>query len=81
MITLKKALKAELMIFGINNDFFGYGSTCTKRSDNKYIVIVDGERGVYTATELAGQFDVIDEDDKKNIIDTYYEKELMRPSL
>lgn len=73
----KDQLKKELMVFAIKNDFFGYGSICAKRSDGKYIAIVDAERFVYTASELASQWDTIDENDKREIISYYLEKELI----
>ena len=60
-MTHKEHLKLELMFYGINHDYFGYGSRCYKRSDNKYIAEVDGERFVYTGKQLAAQWDQLDD--------------------
>lgn len=75
-MTPVQTFKKELMIFAIKNDFFGYGSTCYKRSDGKYISIVDCERYEHTAHQLAEEFDTLDNAEKINIINYYAEKEL-----
>lgn len=80
-MTSKDYLKLELMTFAINHDFFGYGSSCTKRSDGKYISIVDCERYEYTGKQLADEFDTIDDEEKKNIIDYYFQLKLSSKSL
>ena len=59
------------MVYAIGHDFFGYGSQIKKRSDNRYVSIVDGERFVATGTELAEQFDTLEENEKENIITSY----------
>lgn len=75
-MTRKEGIKTELMAFAIDHDFFGYGSTCYKRKDGKYVSIVDCERYVYTSKELANDFDTLDPEEKFNIISYYAEKEL-----
>lgn len=70
-MTFKKRLKKELMVFAINHDYFGYGSSCIKRSDGKYISYVDGEKAVYTATQLAEEYDGLEEELKKTLIQEY----------
>lgn len=72
-------LKKELMVFAIDNDFFGYGSRCYKRSDGRYVSIVDGEREIYSGRELAAEWDMVDLDDKKDIIRYFSERELGVP--
>ena len=72
-MTFIKRLKKELMVFAINRDYFGYGSSCIKRSDGKYVSYVDGEKFVYTATQLAEEYDGIEEELKKAIIQEYFE--------
>lgn len=72
-------LKKELMAFAIDNDFFGYGSRCYKRSDGRYVSIVDGEREIYSGKELAAEWDTLDLDDKQNIIRYFSERELQVP--
>ena len=64
-------VKKELMVYAIGHDFFGYGSQIKKRSDNRYVSIVDGERFVATGTELAEQFDTLDLQEKENIVTSY----------
>ena len=64
------------MIFAIDHDFFAYGSSCKKMKNGKYRAHVEGEDYDYTLHQLAEEFDTIDDLDKKNIIDYYYEKEL-----
>lgn len=64
-------VKKELMVYAIGHDFFGYGSQIKKRSDNRYVSIVDGERFVATGTQLAEQFDTLEQDDKENIVTSY----------
>lgn len=75
-MTSREHLKLELMVFAINNDFFGYGSICEKRSDGRWISIVDGEKCVDSGKGLASQWDTLKEDDKKNILEYFAEKEL-----
>jgi len=75
-MTFKEQLKLELMVFAINNDFFGYGSTCSKKDNGRYISIVDGEKFSYTATNLAKEFDTLDEKQKLEILEDYYKEEL-----
>lgn len=75
-MTSREHLKLELMVFAIDNDFFGYGSICYKRSDGRWVSIVDCEKYVYSGKQLAAEWDALDEDDKKNILEYYSEKEL-----
>lgn len=75
-MTPREYLKLDLMIFAINRDFFGYGSNCYKRKDHYYVVETDGERFIYSAKDLASQWDLVDEDDKVNILDYFRKKEL-----
>lgn len=75
-MTSREHLKKELMVYGIQNDYFGYGSSCKKRSDGKYVTIVDGERYEFTGKELADQWDTLEPNDKKDILESFSEREL-----
>lgn len=75
-MTTREHTKLDLMIFAIRNDFFGYGSSCEKRSDGRYVSIVDCEKYINSGKQLANEWDKIDESDKKNILKYFYEKEL-----
>lgn len=75
-MTTREHTKLDLMVFAINNDFFGYGSSCKKRTDGHYVSIVDGEKSVDSGKGLASQWDTLDENDKKNILEYFCEKEL-----
>ena len=76
IMTGKERLKAELMIFAIKHDFFGYGSTITRLANGKYKAVVDCETYYYTLKELANEFNNLDTNEIKNILNYYYEKEL-----
>ena len=69
-------MKLELMVFAINNDFFGYGSVCTKQANGRWVSIVDCEKYVDSGKSLAAQWDTLEEEDKKNILEYFAEKEL-----
>ena len=75
-MTTREHTKLDLMVFAINHDFFGYGSICEKRSDGRYVSIVDGEKYVDSGRGLASQWDTLDENEKKDIIAYFCEKEL-----
>lgn len=75
-MTSREHLKLELMVFATNADFFGYGSTCKRRSDGRWVSIVDGEKYVNSGKGLAAQWDILEEEDKKNILEYFAEKEL-----
>lgn len=75
-MTSREHLKLELMVFAINNDFFGYGSVCNKQANGRWISIVDGEKRVDSGKGLASQWDSLEEEDKKNILEYFAEKEL-----
>ena len=75
-MTSREHLKLELMVFAINNDFFGYGSVCAKQANGRWVSIVDGEKYIDSGKCLASQWDTLEEDDKKNILEYFAEKEL-----
>lgn len=75
-MTTREHTKLDLMVFAINNDFFGYGSSCKKRSDGRYVSIIDGDKYVDSGKGLASQWDTLDEIDKTNILEYFAEKEL-----
>ena len=75
-MTTREHTKLDLMIFAINSDFFGYGSSCKKRSNGYYIAIVDEETYIFSGKELASQWDNLDKYDQKSIIAYFAEKEL-----
>ena len=75
-MTTREHTKLDLMVFAINHDFFGYGSICEKRPDGRYVSIVDGEKYVDSGRGLASQWDTLDENEKKDIIAYFCEKEL-----
>ena len=75
-MTSREHLKLELMVFAINNDFFGYGSVCNKQKNGRWVSIIDGEKRVDSAKSLAANWDTLDEEDKKNILEYFAQKEL-----
>lgn len=75
-MTSKDHLKLELMVYAVNADVFGYGSQCYKRSDGKWISIVDGERFEQSGKELADNFDTLPVEEQKLILDYYFDEVL-----
>lgn len=75
-MTSREHLKLELMVFATNNDFFGYGSSCKKRSDGRWVSIVDCEEYVFSGKSLAAQWDELDEHEQKDILEYFAKKEL-----
>ena len=61
-------IKAGLMLFGLENDYFAYGTIVEKRKDGKYKVIADGEVYYHTLHQLANEWDQIEEDLQKDIV-------------
>ena len=77
----EKRLKAELMLFGLENDYFAYGTLVTKLKNGKYRVYADGETYYYTLTQLAEEWDQIDDTAfEKDLILDYYERKLKHPT-
>lgn len=76
-LTDEQIVKKELMIFAIEHDFFAYGSTIKQRSDRKYVAWVDAEKYVYTGEQLAADWDQLGYDEKKEIVDCYFEDKLI----
>ena len=76
-MTHQEHLKFELMKYGIENDYFAYGSWIEKKKNGTYVVCVDGEKFRYTATQLAEAFDDVMDSDKKEIINAYMEEYLL----
>ena len=60
--------KVNFMLFGLEHDFFGYGTIVTKLKSGKYKCIVDGETFRFTAHELAEQYDALDPDTAYEIL-------------
>ena len=75
-MTTREHLKLDLMVFAINHDFFGYGSICSKQANGRWVSIVDGERIVESGKQLAADWDTLEEDDKKNILEYFAKEEL-----
>lgn len=75
-MTNREHTKLDLMIFAIKNDFFGYGSTCEKRSDGRYVSKIEGDIYIESGKTLASHWDEIDDTDKQNILEYFAEKEL-----
>lgn len=75
-MTSREYLKLELMVYAIRNDYFGYGSSCEKRKDGRWISIVDCERTVYSGKQLAAEWDMLEERDRKNILRFFAKDEL-----
>jgi hypothetical protein len=70
-MTKKDYTKLNLMVFGINHDYFGYGSSCKKMKDGKWRSDVDGETFTYTEQELASEWDKVDGELQRDIIECY----------
>lgn len=66
-----KDFKALLVIYGIENDYFGYGSYITKRKDGKYKYDVDTEKYCESLTKLSQNFDELSNEDKIELIDNF----------
>lgn len=77
-MTGKDRLKAELMIFAIKNDFFGYGSMISLQANGRYKAIVDGESYTFSLKQLVDEFNNLDEFQVRDILDYYYQKELCK---
>ena len=66
-----KKIKAELMLFALHRDYFGYGTIVNKLKSGKYKVHVDGETTYYTKTQLAKEWDTLDKGLRKDIVDDF----------
>lgn len=77
-MTTREHTKLDLMVFAINNDFFGYGSKCYKRKDGRYVSIVDCERAVYSGKALADEWDTLDSQERTDIIEEFAKNELLQ---
>lgn len=77
-MTGKDRLKAELMIFAIKNDFFGYGSMISLQANGRYKAIVDGESYMFSLKQLVDEFNNLDKFQVRDILDYYYQKELCK---
>lgn len=62
-------IKARLMLFGLENDYFAYGTIVEKRKDGKYKIIADGETYYNTLHQLADEWDQLDKKEQTDIID------------
>lgn len=71
---IKTRFQADLMIYAIENDWFGYASHCDKLKNGKYKVIVDGIVSRCNLTELSQQWQELDTDTQQEIIDNYVEE-------
>lgn len=71
-------VKAELMIHAIRNDFFGYGSICEKQPNGYYRTIVDGEQFFFSLKQMAMDWDTLDDDEKRLIIEDYSKDNLLK---
>lgn len=71
-----KIIKAAIMLYGLENDYFGYGTYVIKRKDGKYKIKGFDEVYVETLQELATDFDSINKDQMKDIIDDFVEEML-----
>lgn len=75
-MTSREHLKLELMVYAIKNDYFGYGSICEKKKDGRWVSIVDGEKTVYSGKQLAAEWDMLYESDRKDILRFFIKDEL-----
>lgn len=66
-----KDFKALLIIYGIENDYFGYGSYIIKRKDGKYKYDVDTEKYCESLTKLSQNFDELSNTDKLELIEGF----------
>ena len=80
-MTPKEYLKAELMLYALENDYFAYGTLVTKLKNGKYKVIAEGETYYHTLHSLVEEFDLVDDDCKRDIVKDYYNEELSIQSL
>lgn len=71
-----KIIKAAIMLYGLENDYFGYGIYVLKRKDGKYKIC--GFDEVYTETlqQLAEDFDLINNNTAKEILLDFAEEML-----
>lgn len=69
-LTPKDYLKLELMLYGVEHDYFGYGSSYEKKN-GKYHIFIEGEHNVYTASQIVLDFDRLPDLLKKDIVESY----------
>lgn len=75
-MTFKEQLKKELIVHAINQDFFGYGSKCYRQANGKWVSIVDCEKFIYSSKQLAEEFDTLEPQIKKEIVNSYFDETL-----
>lgn len=63
-----KIIKATLMLYGLENDYFSYNTNVIKRKDGKYIITGFDEKYVETLQQLADDFDLLHNDTAKEIL-------------
>ncbi len=71
-----KIIKAAMMLYGLEKDYFGYGTRVLKRKDGKYKICGFDEVYVETLQELATDFDSINKDQMQDIIYDFVEEML-----
>lgn len=70
-------IKAELMLYALRNDYFGYGTivqeyrTIVKKENCRYKVICNDEVDYLSKKDLANDFDNLTINDKENIYEMF----------
>ena len=72
-MTHEERLARDAMVFAINHDFFGYGSTCKRVGTSTYLSIVDEEKTYYSGMKLAKEFKKLKKSLQKDIFVEFYE--------
>lgn len=71
-----KIIKATLMLYGLENDHFAYGTSVIKRKDGKYVITEFGDTYIETLQQLADDFDLVENDTAKGILLDFAEEML-----
>ena len=71
-----KIIKAAIMLYGLENDYFGYGTNVIKRKDGKYIITGFDDKYIATLQQLSEDFDLVENDQLVDIIYDFAEEML-----
>lgn len=71
-------VKAEMMLFAINNDYFGYGSIIKKQNNGTYKASVEGETYTLSLKQLAKDWDNLEQLERQSIAEDYINSELLK---
>jgi hypothetical protein len=68
---MTKQQKIEMMVWAINRDYFGYGSSCTKLEDGKWASNIDGETFILTEEQMLQDWEGVAQNVKKDIQENF----------